>query len=385
MKQTTLDKCNIFLVMFFISLIVRIQVPVFTPFAASFGASSMIIGIILSVTSLSNLTGNIIAGPLVDRFGKKVFITFPLFISGGLFIAHGLATSTTDLLILHGLNGFALAFMIPAAFTLLSGYAKNSRQQGKNIAINGMLSTIASIIAPLTGGKMVVLFGYVNTYFFIGAAMILTATYSFHFLKDRQVVSVKKQKQTHVTIGSVLKAPNLFLVYLIGFAVMYIHGVLLFEIPYLTVEQGLSTFQTGQLFSFMSIGTFLTLSLFFINLFDPFKRLMVGLCGMSIGIFGLLTSAFSLPILLFLIGIFFGLVMPAMATSITENAAKEVHGRAFGYMSAVFSLGIIASSSVTGAIRDIVSPYFIAVIIAIIVLTIAGYSKLNSPQMAHFK
>lgn len=380
MKEASVDKWNIFIVMFLISLIMRIQIPVFTPYAAAFGASSIIIGIILSVTSFTNLTGNLIAGPLVDRFGKKVFITFPLFASGGLFIAHGLASSTADLLILHGLNGFALAFMIPAAYALLSGYAKNSRQQGKNIAINGMLATVASIIAPLIGGKLVEVIGYVHTYFFIGGAMIITAIYSLYFLQDRQVVTIKNRK--HRSSGGVLTAaPNLLIVYFIGFAVLYIHGVLIFEIPYLTVEEGLSTFRTGQLFSYMGIGTFITLSLFFINRFDPFKRLMLGLFGMSIGHFGLFSNLLPLPFLLFIIGIFFGLVMPAMATSITENAEKELHGRAFGYMSAVYSLGIIVSSSVTGVIRDTVSPYFIAFLIGMIVLTIAGYTKLAAPKL----
>ncbi|RKL66627.1 MFS transporter [Salipaludibacillus neizhouensis] len=374
MREVTQDKLNIFIVMFFISLIMRIQIPVFTPYAAAFGASSILIGVIISVTSLSNLTGNLIAGPLVDRFGKKLFITLPLFASGGLFIAHGLAGDSMDLLVLHGLNGFALAFLIPAAFTLLSGYAKNSREQGKNIAINGMLSTIASIIAPLLGGQMVVWIGYANTYFFIGTAMIFTATYSVVFLKDRQVTSVIKHKQGSEG-GGILSTPNLPIVYLIAFAVMYIHGVLIFEIPYLTVERGLSTFQTGQLFSYMAIGTFITLSFFFINRFSPFLRLMTGLFGMSMTLFALISDLLQLPVLLFMMGVFFGLIMPAMATSITENAPKAVHGRAFGYMSAIFSLGIIVSSSVTGIIRDTVSPYFVAFLIGMIVLTISGYLK----------
>ncbi|MRH44488.1 MFS transporter [Aquibacillus halophilus] len=378
MKEATLDKLNLFIVMFFISLIMRIQVPVFTPYAASLGASSILIGIIFSVTSFTNLVGNLLAGPLVDRFGKKMFITVPLFASGGLFIAHGLASDSGDLLLLHGLNGFALAFLIPAAFTLLSGYANNSQQQGKNMAINGILSTIASIIAPLVGGKLVVLIGYVNTYYFIGIAIILTGMYSIRFLQDRQVVIIDKRNQAPIDNRRIHSVSNLAVVYLIGFAVMYTHGVIIFEVPYLTVEKGFSTFDTGQLFSYMGIGTFITLSLFFINRFDPLKRLGLGLFGMSIALFCLFTSLLPLPFLLFVIGLFFGLVMPAMATAITESATKQTHGRAFGYMSAVFSLGMIVSSFVTGAIRDIISPYFIAFLVGMVVLTVAGYSKLRS-------
>ncbi|MRG87822.1 MFS transporter [Salinibacillus xinjiangensis] len=382
MRETTVDKLHIFIVMFFISLIMRMQVPIFTPFAAGFGASSLFIGVILSFTSFANLTGNLIAGPLVDRFGKKIFVILPIFAASGFFIAHGFAGDSMDLLLLHGLNGLALGFFIPAAFTLLSGYAKNSRQQGKNIAINGILSTIASIIGPLVGGKLVEVIGFVNTYYFIGVALLVGGVYAIMFLRERQMVVVHHPQQGSDSGGltEVLKSPQLLMVYGIGFAVMYIHGVIIYEIPYLAVEQGLSTFNTGQLFSYFSIGTFLTLSLFFINRFDSFKRLMTGLFGMSMCLFALFNSFYSLPILLFFIGLFFGLIMPAMATAITEYAARDMQGRAFAFMSAVYSLGIILSSFITGAIRETISPYFIAFLIGMLALTIVGYVKLRTPQ-----
>ncbi|RKQ14954.1 MFS transporter [Oceanobacillus bengalensis] len=365
--------------MFFISLIMRIQTPVFTPYVVGFGATSILIGVILSVTSFTNLVGNLFAGPLIDRFGKKMFITIPLFFSGILFIAHGLASGANQLLVLHALNGFALAFLIPAALALLSGYAKNRRDQGKNMAINGILTTTASIIAPPIGGKMVEWIGYANTYFFIGSAIFLTSLFAVFFLKDRQFV-VKHQRQKSVSLLQVITSPSLYTIYLAGFAVMYIHGVIVFEIPYLTVEQGLSTFTTGQLFSYMGLGTFLTLSLFFINRFDPLKRLVIGIFGMSMCQFAIINSILPLSFILFFVGLFFGLIMPAIATAITEVVSGEAYGKAFGVMSAVYSLGMIVSSFITGIIRDVVSPYFIAFLVGMLVVTIIGYTKLSAPQ-----
>lgn len=363
----------------------RIQVPIFTPYASILGASSVIIGIILSATSFTNLIGNLFAGPLVDRIGKKVFITVPVFISGGLFIAHGFASNSGQLLLLHALNGFALAFMIPAGFALLAGYAKNSHQQGKNIAINGILTTTSSVIGPIIGGILVENFGYETTYFLIGSGMMLTGLYATHFLKERaEIVRVSKgnQRVQSVSLLSVVTAPNQFIIYLAGFAVMYIHGVLIYEIPYLTVEQGYSTVTTGQLFGVMGIGTFFTLSLLFINRFNPLNRLMVGLFGMSLGLFVLLTSSLPLAVPIFIIGLFFGLIMPAMATAITDNVSKDVYGKAFAVMSAVYSLGIIASSFITGVVRHIISPYFIAFLVGMMILTIMGLGrreKVNAP------
>lgn len=373
----TLDKMHIFIVMFCISLVMSIQAPIFAPYAAKLGASSILIGIMLSISSFMNLTGNLIAGPLVDRFGKKVFITLPIFISGTLFIAHALASSTTSLLVLRSLNGFSLAFLIPSALALLSGYAKNSQQQGKNMAINGILGTIASIIAPLVGGVVGSAIGYENTYYVIGTTLLLVGFYTTYFLRENENIIIINNNAKPLSLYQVLRNPHLQMVFLAGFALMYIHGVLIYEIPYLAVERGLSTAITGGLFSLLGVGTFFSLSLFFINRFNPMKRLIFGLFGMCMSLFSLYTELLTLPILLFLLGFFFGIMMPAMATALTDAVSNEGHGRAFGVMSAVYSVGIITSSFITGVVREVVSPYFVAFLVGMLVLTIIGYSRLQ--------
>ncbi|RLL48509.1 MFS transporter [Oceanobacillus piezotolerans] len=377
-----MEKMYILIFLFIISFIMRIGTPIFTPYAAAFGATSVLIGLILGFTSFSDLTGNLIAGPLVDRFGKKIFITIPLFTSGALFIAHGLASNSKQLFILHGLNGFALAFLIPAAIAMLSGYARNSREQGKNIAINGILTTIAGMVAPFLGGKMADVIGYSNTYFIIGAAILATALFATFLITERQfIITHKKKIMPTITKSNTFFSAPLLTSYLIGFAVMYIHGVVIFEVPYLTVEEGLSPSVTGKLFSFLSLGAFITLFMFFINRYDPLKRLLVGLLGMCLSLYGIFSLSLSLPLMLFLTGIFFGLVMPAMATVVTENVPRENYGKAFGIMSAVYSLGMILSSILTGIIREYISPYFIAFLIGMLVVAIVGYTRLRLNQI----
>ncbi|GGA71443.1 MFS transporter [Ornithinibacillus halotolerans] len=378
MRKAAIEKTHIFIIMFFMSLVMSIQAPIFAPYAAKLGASSVLIGMMLSIASFTNLTGNLLAGPLVDRFGKKVFITVPILVSGTLFIAHALASNSTSLLILRALNGFSLAFLIPAALALLSSYAKNSQQQGKNMAINGILGTIASIIAPLIGGLLGTAIGYANTYYIIGISLILIGFYTVKTIIEKEnIISVDAQAKP-LSFIQVIQNPLLKVVFLTGFALMYIHGVIIYEVPYLAVEQGLSTAVTGVLFSFFGVGTFFSLSLFFIHRFSPIKRLIFGLFGMCFSLFLLINSLLALPFLLFCLGFFFGIMMPAMATAVTDAISNEGHGRAFGVMSAVYSAGMISSSFITGIIRDVVSPYFIAFLIGMIALTIIGYSRLQS-------
>jgi MFS transporter, DHA1 family, multidrug resistance protein len=378
MRQTSIEKMHIFIVMFFMSLVMSVQAPIFAPYAAKLGASSVLIGIMLSFASFTNLTGNLIAGPLVDRFGKKVFITLPIFISGMLFIAHGLASNSTSLLALRALNGFSLAFLIPSALALLSGYAKNSHQQGKNMAINGILGTVASIIAPIIGGIMGSTIGYENTYFTIGTALLLIGIYTTFYIREKENIIVINSPRKALSLIQVLQNKHLQMVFLTGFALMYIHGVIIYEVPYLAVELGLSTAITGTLFSFFGIGTFFSLSLFFINRFNPMKRIVFGLFGMCMSLFAVFTELLTLPFMLFLLGFFFGIMMPAMATALTDTISSDGHGRAFGVMSAVYSVGMITSSFITGIIRDVLSPYFVAFLVGMLTLIIIGYSRAQS-------
>lgn len=380
MKESNIDQLHIFMTMFIISLIMSVQGPIFTPYAAMLGASSVMIGLMLSTSQLASLTGNLMVGPLVDRYGKRLFITLPLLFSGFLYIAHGFTLNATSLLVLRSVNSFVLAFLMPAALTFISGYAANSRQQGKNMAIIGILGMIANIIAPLVGGKLGTMIGYANTYFVIGIALLFIAVYTMIFLRDRQKLVVKNKSSKPAHLLHVLKSPQLQLVYLTGFAVMYIHGVIIYEIPYLTVERGISTMNTGQLFSFMAIGTLISLSFFFIHRFDPIKRMMVGLFLMCMSLAVFFNGLLGLPFFLFFMGICFGLTMPAAATAVTGAVTKEEHGRAFGVMSAVYSLGMIVSSFVTAVIRQMVSPYFVAFLVGMFFLTIIGYLNFRTPK-----
>src|SRR5690606_40025948 len=120
--------------------------------------------------------------------------SIPIFISGLLYVAHGFIADYTSLLVLRAINGFALAFLMPAAFALISGYAKNSRQQGKNMAIVGILGVIADIIAPILGGKLGTTIGYANKYSIMGYALLVIAVYNATYLGHIELLTVKQKK-----------------------------------------------------------------------------------------------------------------------------------------------------------------------------------------------
>ena len=353
-------KIAVFFVLFLMSLSLHVQFPIFTPFAVALGATSVFISIMMSTSSMTNLIGHVISGPFIDKIGKKPFIVIPLFISSILMTSHGLAARPEQLLILRIFNGFVLAFMSPACFSLLSAYAKNTRQQGKNMAVNGMMVTLANIIAPFIGGYLVDIFDYKGTYFFIGSALLFTAIFALIFVKERDPIVVHK-KDGH-PLSKVLMSRDLLPIYFIGFSLMFSHGALIFELPFLTVEKGLKASETGFLFSIMGLGSLLAYCSFWLNRISPLFRTIAGMVASGLLYYQLTTSILpvSQSMILFFLGFAFGSIFPALMTLLTEKVGQSHYGSAFGVLSAIFSLAFILSSLTAGIVRAFVSPYYLA-------------------------
>lgn len=365
MEEQHQGKAAVYLVLFLMSLSLHIQFPIFTPYAVALGATTFFISVMMSSSSFTNLSGNIMAGPFIDRIGKKPFIVIPLFLSAFLMAGHALAHSAEELFMLRILNGFVLAFMSPACFALLSAYAKNTRQQGRNMAVNGLTITIAGIAAPFIGGQLTKIMNYSEIYWVVGTALFCTAIVAFLYIKEAEPIVVHK-KEKH-SLGALLKSRNLLPIYFIGFALMYGHGTLFYELPFLSVEHGMSAAETGKLFSLMGIGTFATLSLFWLNRFPALLRTAVGMFLTALFYYQMATSFFpiGLGLTLFGMGVSSGLLFPALTTLLTEKVGPDQYGSAFGILSAVFSLGIIVSSMVSGTVRDFMSPYYLAFLVTL--------------------
>ncbi len=294
---------------------------------------------------------------------------------------HGFVTGPDGLLVLRLFNGFVLAFMTPACFALLSGYARNSHEQGKNMAFNGLLITIANILAPLIGGHLVEHVDFRGSYFVIGSALLLTAVYALFFIKEFNPIVVHREK---VASGGRFKlSQQLVAVYFVSFTLMYVHGTLMYELPFLMVEEGISMSHGGRLFSIIGLGTLVVVCMTWINRISASIRTMFGMLVLGFSFYQMVMPLVPISFnqTLFLIGAGLGVLFPAVTTLLTENTDKSKHGTAFGILSAVFSLGMITSSLVAGTFRDMISPYFLTFVVIGLSITVIGMQMLKvSPK-----
>ncbi|UCZ54325.1 MFS transporter [Bacillus shivajii] len=378
------QKFVLFILLFLIFTSMHMQFPVFTPLAVSLGAGSFLIGVMLSVTSFVNLGGNLVAGNYIDKYGAKVFITIPLLLMSISLLLHTLISESTHLFALRVLNGLILAFLTPACMTLLSSYAKTNEEQSKNMAMNTLMITAAMTTAPVAGGIIGERAGADGTYLFISAVTFLAFMIAYKYLHQPSL-PVKKTNVTNPL--QIIKQHSLLPVFLTAFAVMFAQGTLMYELPFLSVEAGLTKGEVGKNAAYMGIGTFFILSFVLLHKLNTRFRILLGLFSMSASFMWMMFTA---PVVsvgsLILFGISTGILFPAMMTLLTENVMPESRGKAFAVLSAVFSVGTISSPFIAGAVRDVISPYFIAWIIVMLAVTSIGLlfiEKGKKPYFAH--
>ncbi|WP_179298742.1 MFS transporter [Evansella halocellulosilytica] len=364
------QKLLLFVILFLIFTSIHMQFPVFTPLAVSLGAGSFLIGVMISVTSFVNLSGNLIAGTYIDKYGAKIFITIPLLLLSISLLMHTLISETVHLFLLRVLNGLILAFLTPACMTLLSSFGKTSQEQSKNMALNTLMITAAMTTAPLAGGLLGEKVGADGTYMFISLVTCLAFLIGYKYI-SQPVLTVRKSSSSES--GRIIKNSSLLPVFLTAFAVMFAQGTLMYELPFLSVEAGISKGDVGKMASYIGIGTFLILAFVFLHKFNTKFRTLLGLLSMSVSFAWMM---FTGPVVsagsLVLFGISTGILFPAMMTLLIENVAPESRGKAFAILSAVFSVGTISSPFIAGAVRLSISPYFVAWFVVMVMVTVIG-------------
>jgi len=154
------------------------QYPILTPFAVSIGAAPSFIGLMMGMYSITHLPGNLIAGYGIDRYGSRVFIMLSLLLAGGILLLQSRVTDPWQLLTLRSISGFVLAFLSPACMSLLAKLTDDEVRQGKLMAGNGLVHTLASVVSPAAGALLVARIGFEQAFFALGWILIITAVTS---------------------------------------------------------------------------------------------------------------------------------------------------------------------------------------------------------------
>lgn len=375
----------IYLFMFVALFDLHAQFPILSPFAISLGATPSFIGLIMGMYSITHVPGNLIAGYAVDRHGSKRFIIISLVGAGLLLLWQATITDPWQLLIIRSISGFILAFLSPACMTLLVSLAKNATQQGHFMSGNGLIHTIAAIVSPAAGAILVAKIGFSNAFVFLGGLLIVVGILAGFFIHDIKTLPKDKNKratpyQQHVpTIKTdnaeqeIFKSNNLWGFYMLPLALSCSQGILFFELP-LMPDQTLMA--SGILFSIVSLGSLLTLSMLFLNHYSSAVRNVLGGLILAMTYFGMAVNwPGPLEFYLFMIGACKGLLYPALATFLTGVAGRGQYGKVFAFLSVAYSIGAFFGPMLAGYLREFTSPYYIAFLVLMVALMFFPYGR----------
>jgi len=370
------------------------QYPILTPFALSLGAAPSFIGLMMGLYAITHLPGNILAGYGVDRFGSRFFIVFSLAAAGIILVFQASVTDPWQLLIMRSISGFVLAFLSPACMALLARLSEDRVRQGKLMAGNGLVHTLASVVSPAAGAYMVARIGFTSAFLILGWILIATAICAFLFIRENSASSTLSSNTTNAEANQSTSQVNglskpvssvPWVVFLLPVATSCAQGILSFELPLLASSQA-SMITTGLLFSVISLGALITLSMLFLNRTSAYLRTLGGTFVLALAYFSMAAEG-PLPLfgLLFVLGMAKGIIFPALSSLLIELSGGARYGRTFSILSIALSIGAFLGPMLAGQLRDYISPYFIAFICLIIAVAIVPFYVTRPPKTdAHF-
>lgn len=360
------------------------QYPILTPFAVSLGAAPSFIGLIMGMYALTHLPGNLLAGIWVDRYGSRLFIAASMAGAGVLLLLQARVTDPWDLLYIRSVSGFVLAFLSPACMALLARLARSHFQQGKLMAGNGMVNTIASVVSPAAGAYLAATIGFSASFVILGWVLLAAGLASLAFIREPSKVMLPgmdgeepqaesgkaapeaHQKPAPAPMPAAGKFP--WIVFVLPVAMACAQGILSFELP-LRAKTSDEVLTVGILFSVISLGALLTLSMLFLNRYLPYLRTIGGLALLGASYYTLAMD-WPLPLaaVLFALGMAKGILFPAVTSFLLQLSGASRYGRTFSIMSICLSVGAFLGPVAAGALREHISPFFLAFAVLMVAL-----------------
>jgi DHA1 family multidrug resistance protein-like MFS transporter len=334
-----------------------IQFPIVAPFARALGASPALAGAIVGIYSATNLAGNLLAGVAVDRWGRRRPILAGLVVTALALFGYAIVQTPEQLLRLRALHGFAAAILTPGAFALIGDLAAPDLR-ARAMGINGAIIAVTAVIGPPLAGVMRDRWN-VGAPFLLGGALMIIATLIFAAVVRERDFAVGVP-MTQAPMGRYLERwfrPALLDAYLAALALTIGLGTLVTHLPLLLTARGESAGRAGLAFTIYAAVAMVLMASPTNRLSDRYGRLGpvasgIGLLAAGLLVLGLAPGMAGVGAGMAIFGLGFGLLFPAATALIADATTPWERGAAFGLFYAVYSLGVVIGSFLSGIIDD---------------------------------
>nr|WP_269846492.1 MFS transporter [Paenibacillus roseus] len=327
------------------------QLPVMSTFAVSVGASSFIVGFVIGLYSMANTLGNIISGIITDKSGPFKILLAGLFLSSIALLLYRLVDEPAMLIVVRIFHGLVAGLIVPAAFTFSANTTKKD-QQGKKVAFTGSFVGLAAIIGPAFSGIMASRTSVPFVFTSVAILGLILTVLAAIFFRTFQIPKREKPGESAELAGSIFNS-GVRKAYAGAFFLMFSQGAIAYLLPLHVQALGYDSRLSGTLMSTFGIIAVLIFALPTNRIFDrvaPTRTMAIGigLMGLSQLLISQSSTMLTLYLVLGLYGVGFAFLFPSTNTLLIQSTPVELRGKAYGYFYAVFSLGVVAGSSILG-------------------------------------
>lgn len=341
-----------------------------------------------SAYSVANLVGNLLFGLLADRLDRYSVAGAGLVAMAGTGLAHLAISSPVMLVGVRFLHGLAIAAVAPAALASLTDGLPR-RQRGEIMARVGLVIAVASMLATSATGRIVSRVGMGAGIGGLAALVGLVGAFTLLLRSRVEPAPARRRAEQGEVAPSAINPAMLGAAALVAFALMFLQNVLFYAYPLQGRALGMSPAAIGGTLAVFGLGSALAFLPPLSRAADRWGRhrpLFVGMLLAGAGLLGLAraTETPVLAICLFVYGLGFGLVFPAVTALNADAAGQGRRGFAFGLLTAAFSLGSISSPPITQGLSAQFSPFAVAGCLALFTsLATAAWYLLAVRPVAH--
>jgi multidrug resistance protein len=336
--------------------------PILSLYAATFAASSTMVGLIITLFGVGRLIANMPGGILSQRFGRK-----PLLICGPGIIVIGsigaaLAQSFEALVIWRFVQGIGSGFYMTTSAAMMADVA-SAGERGRVMALYQSGLLLGAGIGPAIGGMLAQHFGMTAPFWAYALVCAAAVLFAFTQLDGTPVTANdgNEANTSEMNTGALIRRPLFLLVCIINFGVFFTRTASQWQlIPLLAHDSyGFSLDTIGFALTVMAIANFVML---------PFTGNLIDRYGSSgIIIWSSLASCIALAIIaigwgtvgfwsgIALLGVAGGLNGPAVAVYAAEIMPRKTYGPAMGLLRTFGDLGFALGPILVGLLEDLSS------------------------------
>ena len=328
-----------------------IYIPIIPQMIKIFNTTPALIQLTLSLFLLFTGLGQLLLGPLADRYGRK-----PLFYASSLCFAIGsfsctLATDIIALILARVVASIGACGMLVTAFALVRDLFSSDESAKMYSLLNGAVG-ISPTFAPILGGYLYLYWGWQSVFYCLTGIGILAFFVSWRYLQETLPVAnqVKVDRLVFRRYWEVFCHPEFRVYALLGGLAEAVFFCFFSISPFIIIDlHGIPAHQFGYYFAAFGlvIGLGGVASGKMIEKFGIIKTLKVGIYLMFLGGISMLSWPFSLT------GFLLPMVIACMGAMFVVGgataAALEPFGAIAGTASAAFGALQFSSSSIIGS------------------------------------